>query len=913
MRSSRGINVPRKIGARFLRRSFFLLFMCLPLAIIPQIILKVQSVEFFLIAACLPVFLSQLAYGRGEPFPDAALERFKIWLRSLMFNAQNKRMDVRQHSGGDFKVINREGGDVMIGPGEVEIYAFRVMPQAANDTAKFYQSFFQEILEALQPGCMIKDALLAVEYETEYLRKFRPSLLDKGICEQRRYLFAIFQPNVPGTSKSLMLEKLSSSTRALSPSEVAAYMEMLAAPESPVSGHRTPQYAVSQSMNGRHIKMYPGAKVQAAVSLATLPAFVSKDYNLILAPSIARGTVITTTFKTREGVREIFRKSMNGFFRSAKLDGMSRTEKEEAEDQADLSEKNDKVELHLYQSLLMYDSPERLHRRVLNLQNVRTLQGLSDAKTPVYRGDEGFIEESFRAALPSAWAYLPQRLHDVNSRTEASYYVPIEAAAQPWTSPLVLRTIRNTPFYVDFQSISDKVLVVIDGDTGTGKSTLITLYNKALLYLEEHVDIGVGFVSIDVGGSNSWVRDEEGVLSFDLAEEDEDGEPVPCPIHPLHCVLDPDKSKHSAEEFGLAKQYLGKLMKFKTHENIAREAIENALKAMISSNTEYRLSTFLACFEKEFERFKAEEKISEAMRFEWIEAVSILKNYCKGGIYGKIYDPETTKKRNLDGVTRLYFNIDLKHDRIKDLVSFHLQLGYLIGYSLCLKYSSTSGQYRLIHFYADEFKKQSEYIDAEEILELKNQSRKNGFLPIVCVQSLKHLLMDKLDVDKRREIYEGIRELWVGQVDFNEDMSKLATILGVEEPPKGGRLTGKLLQLKEAIDFNVAVYEQRKKVERIPDPTEIEREAAKQYTICYIGPTRDIVNLFVDIETSWLWGVTTHAAAREVRGLVMKEFALTKREAAHILTKALPKIPSTKLSNHELQTLLEQIRKEIPS
>jgi energy-coupling factor transporter ATP-binding protein EcfA2 len=860
----------------------------------------------------MPVILSQLAYGRGEPFPDAALERFKIWLRKIMFNSQNRKCDVMEHQGGSFTLKVRQGSEVVIGAGEVEVYAFRPMPEAATDPVEFYQSFFQEILGSLQHGCMIKDAIIATDYETDYLRKFRPSLLDKGICEQQRIIFVIFEPTVSDTTKSNILEKFALNSRQLQAEDVAAYMERLAAPESPLSGKKTPQYAVSQVMNGKQIRMYPGKKVQGAMSLTTLPATVEPDYNLILAPSIARGTVITTTFRPREGLREMFRKALNGFFRTAGLDKVSRTEKEEAEDQADLEDRNDKVELHLYQSLLMYDTPESLHRRMLSLQNVRTLQSLPDALTPMYRADEGFIEESFRAALPSAWAYLPQRLHDVNSRTEASRYLPIEAPLQRWTSPLVLRTIRNTPYYIDIQSISDKVLVVIVGDTGTGKSTLLALNNKALLHLEEQNGIGVGFISIDVGGTNSWVKDESGVLSFDLAEEDSEGEPVPCPVYPLHCVLDPDKKKHNAEELGLAKQYLGKLMKFKTHVAIAQEAIEAAILKMTAENTEYRLSTFLACFESEFDRYMADGKVSEAMRFEWIEAISIMRNYCKGGVYGKIYDPETTPRRNLDGVTRLYFNIDLKHDRIKDLSSFHLQLGYLIGYSLCLRYSSTSGQYRLMHFYVDEFKKQSEYIDSEEILELKNQSRKNGFIPFVCIQSLKHLLMERLDPEKRKEIFEGIRELWVGQVDFNEDRSKWATILGYEEFERGSRPTGKLLHLKRSIDFNTKIYEQRKKVEKIPDPTDIEREAAKQYTICYISQTREIVNLFVDVETVFAWEFTTHAAAREIRALVMKELQITKREAARILTRLHPRLPTAKLSYGEQEKLLESVRKEVP-
>lgn len=912
MRSSRGANVPKTfLGSKFLRRSFFLGFVALPAAALPQIILKRPS-PFFLFALPMGVMLlSQLSYGGGAPFPDAALERFKIRLRRFMFNSQNKRMDVKDHIGGDFKVGRDARREYAVGVGEVQTYGFKVMPRSGEDVIDFYQSFFQQLLSTLDHGVLIKDALMGLRYETEYLRKERPTLIEKGVCEHFRCLFVSFQPTVSEAKKTMILEKLASDARPIKAKEIAKYMELIAAPESPPTGHSTPSYQVSQVLNGRNIKMYPGAKIQGAASLATLPADVQRNYNLILAPVIAPGTIITTTFKLREGLRNNFRNILKGFLKTSKLSQQSEEEVSEAKDAANQESRGDAIDLYMYQSILMYDSPERLQRRILDLQNVRTFQSLAEEAAPVYMGDEGFIEESFRAALPSAWAYLPQRLQDVNSRREASYYLPIEATTSKKPSPLVLRTIRNTPFYVDIESISDKVLIVIDGDTGTGKSTLITLYNKALLWLEENKGIGTGFVSIDIGGTNAWVKDEDGVLAFDLGDTDEMGQPKPWPIHPLHCVLNPDKESYTVEELGLAKQYLAKVMKFKTHTGIAQKAISAALEDMISNHDEYRLSTFVACFQKQFELFKADNSISESMRFEWIEAIMLLENFAKGGVYGHIYDPENTAQRNLNGIYRVYFNVNLGQERIKDLTGFHLQLGYLIGYSLCLRYSSDSGQYRLFHFYADEFKKQAEYIDAEEILELKNQSRKNGFLPIVGVQSLKHLLMDKLDPEKRKEIYEGIRELWIGNVDFNEDRGKLATILNVEDPPRGSKLTGPLAQLRDAIDFNLKVIQQRKSAEQIPDPSEIEREVAKQYTICYISPTREITNLFVDIETNWLWEVTSHAAAKEVRALVMKEFGLKKRAAALILTKILPHVPSSKLSYEELDRVIDRIRKEI--
>ncbi len=872
--------------------------------------MKTQSVTFFLVVACLPVLLSQLAYGDGEPFPDAALERFKIWLRRIMFNSQNRRLDVFEHEGGAFKIETRDEKEMMIAPGEAEIYGLRPLPQAADNPVSFYHSLFQEALQTLKHGCMIKDALIAVDYETEYLRLYRPALLEKGICELQRYIFVVFEPSVAADTKENVLNKLSTSTRPLLPFEVSAYMEKVAAPDSPVSGHKTPQYAVSQSMNGRHIKMYPGSKVQGAISLTTLPPSIDENYNLILAPTIARGTVITTTFKYREGWRDVFRRSMSSVFGISKVGKKSRVEKAEEKDQEDLEDLNDKVELQLYQSLLMYDTPERLDRRMKNLQNARTLQGLSDDKAPVYRADEGFIEKSFQAALPSAWAYLPQRLHDVNSRKEASYYVPIEAATPALTSPLVFRTIRNTAFYVDIQNISDKVLTIIVGDTGTGKSTLLTLYTKSLLYLEEHEGINTGLVSLDVGGSNSWLKDEDGVLSFDLADRGDDGDPLPCALHPLHCILDPEKTQHSAQEMGLAKQFLSKVMKFKTHEQIAEQAIEKALKSTIAEQSDYRFSIFLKHFEDQFKVFEAEKKLSDAMRYEWIEAIAIMKNYSRGGVFGKIYDPDITTRRNLDGVTKFYSNVDLDQVQVKSLVSFHLQLGYLIGYSLCLKYSATSGQYRLMHFHVDEFKQQAAFIDEAELLELKNQARKIGFLVLLGIQSPKHLLLEKIDPEKRKEIFQGIREMWVGQVDFNEDMTKFATILEMQAPPVGQKLSGKLLELQKAVEFNKKVYKLRESARGVTDLTEAQREAVEQYSICYIGIARDVVNLFVDVEIEWQWEVTTRAAGREVRGLVMKEFHLSKREAAKILSKALPKVPSTKLSNHELSKLLEQIKRE---
>ncbi len=48
--------------------------------------------------------------------------------------------------------------------------------------------------------------------------------------------------------------------------------------------------------------------------------------------------------------------------------------------------------------------------------------------------------------------------------------------------------------------------------------------------------------------------------------------------------------------------------------------------------------------------------------------------FAKGGLYGHIFDPDEPKYRNLGDFTRIYFNADLKKDRLKDLMKAFLEM-----------------------------------------------------------------------------------------------------------------------------------------------------------------------------------------------------------------------------------------------
>lgn len=424
MRTSRDINQPKKIGERFLQRSLFFAILGVPASIMISIYLETSSVWVFFLSIFFPMMLSQFAYGSGKPFPDYNIERLKIWLRRKL-RADQFNVDVDYWKGASMKSI-QDG--VIYGFGNTETHGYKVIVDPSQPRDTFYQSFYQGLLKLVEHGITVKDAVISIPYENDYIKGHRPSLISKGVCQQSRYLFVTFEDTCNPTHKKNLLENLSLGTKRLSSKEISAYMEIIAAPESPASGRNIPTYQVSQRLNGKHIRMYPINKVQGAISLCALPSRTDQNYNLILATALNKHSVITTTFKKREGFTEAFKGLVDGFFKLSRA-ARKKTREEElaAEEELDRDNKGDKAKLHMYQSILMYDTPEGLHERINHLQNIRIKLQLGEDNTPVYMADEGFIEQSFRAALPSPWAYLPQRLQAIKSYEEASYYLPIDS------------------------------------------------------------------------------------------------------------------------------------------------------------------------------------------------------------------------------------------------------------------------------------------------------------------------------------------------------------------------------------------------------------------------------------------------------------------------------------------------------
>lgn len=908
MRSSRLSNYPKPfLGVKALRaRSVILAGGGVAFGVIPQMIFQTSSTAWLVASMFGPLVLSELAFGGGKPFPDYNLERIKVGLRKML-RANVFRSDIKERAGTMFSF--KPDKNILESPGGAQIYGYVLIPDSENQ-AEFYQSFYADLLQTLPYGVIIKDAVFSKPYTNEYLKNYRPALLEKGICEQKRYLFVTIEPTCDPNDKRILLEKLSIGTRRLKAKEIAAYMEFVAAPQSPPSGRDTPHYQVSQVIDGRHIRLYPEEKYQAAISLCALPARVNETYNEILATALTGHTVITTTFKLREGLRDAFKKMILGIIRTSKMDvEQSSEEKKTREEEKNQLARGDAIELHMYQSILTYDTTEALMEKTLKLQNIRTYLGLSEQYAPLYMADTGFVEKSFEAAMPFSWSYLPQRLQDVNSRREASYYLPIPAEDVSATfSPIVFRTTRNTPYYIDNQTISDRVLIIIAGDTGTGKSTLVAEYTRAQFYLES-IGVDTGFVSIDVGGSNSWLKEEEGVLIFDLDEVDENGEVMPFPIHPLHCTLDPTKAHHTSDEKAIAVMQLVKLMGLQSYQAIAETVVLQALEKTLAHSKVYRLSTFKHYFEEFFLAKKKENFFTKEVTLEWENALATLGKFSKGGIYGHIFDPEEPIYQSLGDFHKLYFNAGLKMERIKDLMKAFFELAYMVGYSVCLKSDSESGQYRLFNFIVDEFQKQARFIDPREILDLKNQARKNGFLPIITVQSLKHLILNDLPKDQQGEIYEGIREVYFGNIDFSTDRAKLATMLGIEDDPSQP-VKGKLKECADTVAFNQRIITERKSALASPEKTPIIVEKANTYSIGYISQIRSVHSFYVDLESGWLWYITTHAAARELRLAVMRYFGITKKEAARLLNLKFGKnIPTKKLTQAELKEALTDLER----
>ncbi|MFK7823863.1 MAG: hypothetical protein AB8G05_06895 [Oligoflexales bacterium] len=546
-----------------------------------------------------------------------------------------------------------------------------------------------------------------------------------------------------------------------------------------------------------------------------------------------------------------------------KQDGsLSRTEQEYEEEEKDRRLMGDKIRLHLFQSALLFGPHEKVHEASIRLQNLEYEQKPHDSNAhPMYLIDEGFIRTSFSAAMPGCFSYLPQRLLNVNSIEEGSLYLPAAEHISSEEFPLMLRSEHGSPFPINHIKGGGAVFQILLGRTGKGKSALVSEHIRAHMRLEECQGIETGVVVLDLGGSMSWLSEEDGVLSFEIRASKEGWEPLPA--HPLQILL-------SQGRLNIARDFLVKLMQIKRHVPTAEDLITKAIKLSIRDK-DYSFSGFYEHLTREVEAHKQEIELSSEMQLEWNNRLAILRKFKKGGIYGDIFEPENPKIKNLDGVTNFYANIDLKDVQFKDLSAAFILLSFTIGYEICHIYNADGLKPKSILFVIDEFHTMAKFIDSNEVLYLKDQARKTGFIPLICIQSLKYLIPDSIKDDLKEAMFQGIGNIFFYSLDGSEDFSKLSVILQEPAPANDRIPTGKFKKIKEIEEF---ISDQAKK-----------EEGKRCYPVGLIARDLSIHCLYVDLETEWLWQITTHAGGKQIRNKIIERFHCSKKEASKLLAK----------------------------
>lgn len=581
------------------------------------------------------------------------------------------------------------------------------------------------------------------------------------------------------------------------------------------------------------------------------------------------------------------------------------TEKAEEDEAA-----GDYEPLKIYCQVLVYGAPADVNDC---LKKVKEARDIPDDIKPLMSPELGSIKDALRAVTPGALDTIPTRTLKVRSLTEAGFYLPLYAppTSRAIEHPLVLRTIHNTPAYINHAGLSESPLTLFVGKSGSGKSSLMCVMIRAHWLLGELHGRPVAVVVGDVGSSMTFMIDN-GIADLAFNMERLDGKDFPpLPIHPLHAFLERDSSgKINTASRILARETIAFFLGVPSDRDATTNTIiDKAMERMIEKETVFRLSTYLV-YLKESAKVLIDDAPAarDVLAKEWFDHCIRLALFSKGGTYGGIFDPDTVERDSLKGVTAFYYNMDEEIFTIPDLAGAYIGVCWSVARSLAQRFKSNNEEARDTLLLMDEFNKKSEYLGGLTLKDMKDQSRKYGIIPGLGIQSFDYLTMpDKAHgVGSKNTIYEGVGNTFfygVGQEDVYPKVSAIfeeTYIPGTE--PRG--------KLREMIDIarTIAADKKKSELEKSLKARAGQERKERVYSVGFFDWTRNVQHLYVDIERDFLWMFTTHPGGRAVRNAVRKAVEPDLIKASILLASHGPwPIPSETPSASDMKIIVERI------
>lgn len=841
-----------------------------------------------------PLLFSEWLFGRNEEWTNKRLEKILVSLKL----AGGKKGTVSAENLGLTNMFY--DNDSVYTLNGFEYFGFEY--NASMSTLELHNEAIK-ILKDMPVSYVVKFIRFNSIYKSKFIQNHRSALCKQELIKPGYYI--IFARNVIQTKESdkmSFLEEIPTTCRRLRETELKQYNEFLFNPTNiPKSDHKKALFTASHQTDGKFSWVYPN-ECYGACSLVELPDEVDKDfYQFFEAFEGSVGFVMARFEKhsqQAEEVKQAFKTFKLIQSRAALYLSRDSVKSEKIRKNLEDRTRGYGANLKMFVNCLVYGRPEEVTKRLKKI-------GRSDKATaltrPTFQVDSGHIDRSVASLAVGRKDTLPLREQKLDSIEEAVFYIPpkIHYIEPEIEYPFCFRNKNNVPRYIDHANLEVTPITLLVGKSGYGKSLTLSQMITAHLLLEKIYKRPVAVIMGEAGGSAKWLKyNGTADLTMDLSRQD-GMDYNPLPIHPLHVFLEPystNKTDLKVVDALPARNFIASLIGTDFLDDEANKIIFNAIVDIYHQERTYEISKFYSYLDraKNQQLKSVPESGREEFEVNWYKRLTKLSQYCKGGAYNHIFEPQDPEYDSINHVRVFYYNLDEEDFNNPDLVKPFLNLCYSTSQQISIRFKSTNKEGRDVLECIDEFDKQAKYLPISSLKDKKDQARKYGQIPTLCIQSFDYLSRKNEHGDYDNSIYEGVGRTIFWQVGQESVYPKVAAIFDEPYfPGKPGPKLSQMLEIAKSINDQKKMRDQGLLDSNMPRP------------MGFFDTNKIIEELINDVEDDYLWEKTTKPGGRYIRNFIIEKMGLSLEEASKFLARKLGnKIPSATPSEEWLNNLI---------
>lgn len=759
-----------------------------------------------------------------------------------------------------------------------------------------YRTLYQRLLRNVPSGSIVQFPMRFFDTKVEFIEKHRPALVQKNVKDVHYYVLIGLKSTIHNNSHKQKILNLMRGFRRLTREEISAYNEGVATPNLLPSGLKLPFYAATGVSDGDFVQTSVADNITGATALGRLPKDPDEFFGDYLEPlRHVNGTIVTRFFMQEEaGLGELLKtmrqqnKNKDNTATKGELDAEASLE--EAEREGDL------MRAHMDIIALVHGDKNKVDEALSKTQSPKLRKELQDSDRAKFVQILGHIKPAHSAVMAGSYSMLRERLQKITRFAEAALYIgtPLSRGGKAETATLAFRNEDQSIEWINLAHSDKSLFNAVVGPPGSGKSALISAFIRGHELRHPLYGIKTATILIDVGSSQRWRTESLGTadIIFDLAK-DERGNWKPLPIHPFEALM--FEGGLSDNDFRHARGYICQLLMLDAEEpsqSTSVEVVGDSVRELVRLGRPYSMTRFHEILErvskKKAQGFSGQSR--EAFEALWQNNCSFIKRFTRHGEFGRVFDPVDVQKTDLQGISFFYANVESQEKDPKDLNGAFLMLAHNLAYAIADRYGPYSkvvaeADKRSIIWINDEHNWQKEFVNETKTTDQADQCRKFGIQLFLIVQNLEYLLRKGVSGDEALTMIKSIAKFFIYD-EGGESNRRILTAIGTNE--EKGR----------EISRNVERGRQR-------------YEEFGEFSFVYVDEHRRVRRLLNDLESDFLWEITTHAGGQNLRNYIASELNITRHEAAVLLDKYGPlKVPKAALGLPKMEAVRDAIKRE---